>query len=239
MGYVVPMEMTEAPNPGVVITKDGITVEIAGREWRLGITPDLEELWNTMGASDFEDERLPYWTELWPSSVGLAQFLHEHAEEIAARDCLDLGCGLGLTALVAQHAGANVFAVDYEFQALLHCRANSMLNGIKSPMWCLMDWRRPAVRPSAFWRIWGGDILYEERSMRPVLSFFDLALSEGGKAWIAEPGRTIFRKFLDLLSENAWNAFPVASTSLRAVRPQDSRVRITIWELSKSSSDGG
>lgn len=97
-----------------------ISVAAAGRQWRLTRAADLEELWDAMTADphNFEDERLPYWTELWPSSVALAGWLAARQEEIAGRACLDLGCGLGLTALVGQWLGARVTAVDYEEAAL-------------------------------------------------------------------------------------------------------------------------
>ena len=38
------------------------------RQWQLSRAADLEQLWEAMTADsrDFEDERLPYWTELWP-----------------------------------------------------------------------------------------------------------------------------------------------------------------------------
>ena len=86
-----------------------ITVRAAGRLWQLSRAADLEQLWEAMTADsrDFEDERLPYWTELWPSSVALASWLQDRKEEIAGQDCLDLGCGLGLTAMVGQWLGAN------------------------------------------------------------------------------------------------------------------------------------
>ena len=56
-----------------------IAVNAAGRLWRLTRAADLEQLWDAMtdDPRNFEDERLPYWTELWPSSVALAGWLAE------------------------------------------------------------------------------------------------------------------------------------------------------------------
>ena len=85
-----------------------ITVHCAGRGWRLERAADLEALWDAMteDAAAFEDERIPYWAELWPSSLVLAEWLALRRADIAGRRCLDLGCGLGLTALVGQWLGA-------------------------------------------------------------------------------------------------------------------------------------
>lgn len=106
-------------------------VRACGRSWELTRAADLEQLWHAMtdDPRNFEDERLPYWTELWPSSVALAEWLALRREEIAGRPCLDLGCGLGLTALAGQWLGARVTAVDYEEAALGF--ADKMLASIK------------------------------------------------------------------------------------------------------------
>ena len=109
----------------------------AGRQWRLTRAADLEELWDAMTADphNFEDERLPYWTELWPSSVALAGWLAARQEEIAGRVCLDLGCGLGLTALVGQWLGALQFS-------LFHPQGGPGLGQPRHRGLCLPPYRR-------------------------------------------------------------------------------------------------
>jgi len=50
--------------------REVIEVKTAGRIWKIERTADLETLWDSIGEDDFgEDERLPYWAELWPASV--------------------------------------------------------------------------------------------------------------------------------------------------------------------------
>lgn len=167
-----------------------ITVTAAGRDWKLKRASDFDSLWDEMvadGRAD-ADEHIPYWTELWPSSIALCSWLSERRDEIAGRSCLDLGCGLGLTALAAASLGAHVTAVDYEFDALHYARVNAAANGISpEPVWLAMDWRHPALREGSMDRIWGGDIMYETRFVAPVLSLFSHCLAPGGKAWVAEP----------------------------------------------------
>lgn len=88
-----------------------LTVNACGRDWTLERAADMEALWESM--TEFtEDERLPYWTELWPSSLVLADWLYQRRESLRGQPCLDLGCGIGLTALVAQWLGANVIGMD-------------------------------------------------------------------------------------------------------------------------------
>ncbi len=64
-----------------------------------------------------EDERLPYWAELWPSAIGLAHYLDRDVS-LRGKHVLELGCGLGLLGVIAARDGARVLCTDYEPDAL-------------------------------------------------------------------------------------------------------------------------
>lgn len=214
-----------------------ISVRACGRSWELARAADLEQLWDAMADDprNFEDERLPYWTELWPSSVALAEWLALRREEIAGRACLDLGCGLGLTALVGQWLGARVTAVDYEEAALGFARRNAELNQVPQPLWTLMDWRRPAVRAESMARIWGGDIMYETRFVAPVLRFLKHALAPGGAAWVAEPGRAVYEAFLHALQSGGWQGRRVHAARVEPLYAQPVPVTVQVWEIRRGA----
>ncbi len=92
-----------------------IEVASGGRQWTLLRPESLDVLWEAMTEEEFtEDERLPYWVELWPASLVLAEWLTLNRDRIRDRVCLDVGCGLGFTALVASRLGARVVGMDYE-----------------------------------------------------------------------------------------------------------------------------
>ena len=214
-----------------------IAVNAAGRLWRLTRAADLEQLWDAMtdDPRNFEDERLPYWTELWPSSVALAGWLAERREEIAGRACQDLGCGLGLTALVGQWLGARVTAVDYEEDALRFARLNADRNAVAQPCWTVMDWRRPAVRARSMARIWGGDIMYEKRFVAPVLRFLTHALAPDGAAWVAEPGRSVYEAFLHALHGGGWQGRRVHTARVEPLYAQPVPVTVQVWEIRRGT----
>ena len=75
----------EEESHGLTAYTPFISVRACGRLWRLQRAADLETLWNAMldDPQNFEDERLPYWTELWPSSIALCRWLEERRAEIA------------------------------------------------------------------------------------------------------------------------------------------------------------
>lgn len=207
-----------------------LIIKSAGRNWVLEKAGNLEELWEEM-AHDNPDERIPYWTELWPASLVLAQWLTMRKKEIMGQPCVDLGCGLGLTALLGQEFGANVLAVDHDFTALEYCRKNALLNGVDVPICVNMDWRAIAFQEGAIYRVWAGDIIYEKRFIAPVLDFLEYCLHKTGKAWIAEPGRSIFSIFLLQAEEKGWNIKKAHAAEAPAMYAGNPSVQASVWEL--------
>lgn len=187
-----------------------IEVETAGRVWKIERTADLETLWDEIGEDDFgDDERLPYWAELWPASVLLGEWLYRNSDLIKGRKCLDLGCGLGLTAVIGQSLGAEVVAFDYELPPLYFAKDNVLINSIpgnniSQPLWLQMDWREPSLAEHCFDFIWGGDILYEKRFFDPLEKLFRRVLKPGGTIWMAEPRRDVSVPVWDRLERLGW-----------------------------------
>lgn len=210
-----------------------VEVRACGRVWTLDRAASLEELWDAMaeGDGDFDDERLPYWTELWPSSVALAEWLLLRRKEIASRCCLDLGCGLGLTSMVGQWLGGRVLGMDYEEQALRFARRNAERNNVPQPLWTVMDWRRPAVARCSVDVVWGGDIMYERRFVAPVLDFLEHVLAPKGKVWIAEPCRTVYDAFRAEVYRRKWRGQRVHTVVVDPIYAQPARVTVHVWEL--------
>ncbi|WP_243547092.1 class I SAM-dependent methyltransferase [Pseudodesulfovibrio tunisiensis] len=206
-----------------------VEVEMGGRVWPLDRAADLEALWEQMGENDFgDDERLPYWVEVWPASVLLGSWILRNRDALAGKNCLDLGCGIGLTGIAAASVGAHVVAFDYEWPALRFARHNARLNNVPQPLWTCMDWREPAVKPGAFQYIWGGDVLYEKRFFEPIISLFRHALAPGGKIWIGEPVRTVSRPVWDELRSRGFHAQKV---TVEKVALCGQHPTVNLWEV--------
>jgi predicted nicotinamide N-methyase len=217
-----------------VLEPGKIVLNLCGREWTLLRPADLESLWASITDEAFTaDERLPYWVELWPASLALAVWLKGNKERIANRICLDLGCGLGFTALVGSLAGARVIGMDYEPAALAYARKNAARNAVPSPLWTVMDWRKPALAPKSCAYIWGGDVMYENRFVAPVFDFIAYALAENGVAWIAEPGRNTYELFKNTLVSKGWKSRCIAANTVDPLHVQISPVSVRLWELSR------
>jgi predicted nicotinamide N-methyase len=186
-------------------------IHIAGRKWSLERIADLETLWDAM-EDDGDDDHIPYWVELWPASLALAQWFADNPGSIRGKRCLDLGCGLGLTALVAASLGARVVAMDYEWPAVYFARKNTTTNQVPSPLWVQMDWCRPALAPASFDCIWGGDILYEQRFFAPIAGLFRTALAPQGRIILGTPERSVTRTIWGQLVKQGWQVREIDTT---------------------------
>ncbi len=173
---------------------------LAGREMVLFQAGDPNSLADAVGPEDFgEDERFPYWAELWPSALALAGFVLRRGLGRGS-DVLELGCGLGLAGVAAALNGARVLFTDFEPDALAFARANHALNLGAEGRTLLVDWRAPPPGLSAP-LVLASDVLYERRFLDPFLATLVRVLAPGGSAFVAEPGRAVAEGSVERLGD--------------------------------------
>jgi len=142
-----------------------------------------------------EDERLPYWADIWPASIILAeQILSRNGH---GRRLLELGCGVGLVTTAAMASGHEVVATDYYTDALAFTRANAFRNLGKSPAARMMNWRSFPADARGFDKVIASDVLYETEYAKILPAVLMGALSLHGVALIADPGRVATPEFLE------------------------------------------
>jgi len=155
-----------------------------------------EELINEV---DFErDERLPYWAELWPSALVLAELVLSMRG--AGSTFLELGCGAGLVATAAALAGYRVRATDYYDDALRFTAVNVGRNANASGFTAEhLDWRALPRSTDRFDVVAAADVLYERPYGILVAKAFGAMLAPGGVGFLADPGRVARDEFLSAL----------------------------------------
>ena len=130
----------------------------------------------------------PYWALVWTGAQSLARYVEEHVD-CTDRTVLDLGCGLGLTGIVASLKGGRVTFADLEPQALAFARANAELNGCCDYRTQRLDFSHDTL-DRRFSLILGAEIVYD-RPLFTVLSDFLLRhLTPDGIALLADAHRT-------------------------------------------------
>jgi predicted nicotinamide N-methyase len=146
------------------------------------------------------DEKLPYWAELWPSSLGLAWAIARGEVDVAGRSVTELGCGVGLVALAAARAGARrVLATDWYGECLAFARASAEENGLALET-REVDWRAPPAEACAD-VVLAADVLYERRNARFVAGALRALIAPGGVGVVADPGRTYQKDLVAALSD--------------------------------------
>ncbi|MEM6368422.1 MAG: 50S ribosomal protein L11 methyltransferase [Myxococcota bacterium] len=158
-------------------------VVLRGASFRLWRPPSPEQLLDALieGPPD-PDDKMPYWADLWPSALALAERLL--TQDLRNQSVVELGCGLGLSALAAAHQGAHVLATDWDEDALRYVEASAKLNEFQVDTGRL-DWRTAAPLEQDL--LIGADLLYEARNVPWLLAIFKGWT--GSRALLADPGR--------------------------------------------------
>ena len=192
-------------------------VEVAGRRLVLRRPPDPEAL---LDERAFEHEEfLPYWAELWPSGLALAERVA--ALPLPGRRILELGCGLGLPSLIAAAGGADVLATDWAPDAVALLRENAACNEIglhaETVAW---EQPEPLVAGSPWHLVLAADVLYERRNADRLLELLPLL---GPEVLVADPSRPHTERFLDA-ARAGWNI---------ETAPDPRRPRLAIHRLTR------
>jgi predicted nicotinamide N-methyase len=157
------------------------------------------------------EQNLPYWAELWPSGVALAAKIARQPGIVRGMRALELGCGLGVTAIAALRAGAELLVTDYSPQALALCSLNALDQAGEQPESLRVNWRDPGstlhlLAGDGFAVVLTADVLYERRDIEPLLDLVERVVAPGGELWLAEPGRPAAGRFLESFLVGGWGA---------------------------------
>lgn len=160
-------------------------IDVCGTAYRFWCPPDVDALIDEEAFA--RDERIPYWANVWESAIVLAEELS--ALEGKGRRFLELGCGLGLPAVVAARRGFVAIASDYEEAALEGVCYNAAVNAAETLTVRLLDWRRMPDDLGRFDLVAAADVLYEKHHAVALADVVALTLAPDGVALVADPGR--------------------------------------------------
>ena len=155
------------------------------------------------------EQNLPYWAELWPSGIALAAAIARDPGSLSGQRVLELGCGLGVTAIAALRAGAELLVTDYAAEALAICSLNALAAAGRVPSCLRLNWREAGVAlldagGAGFPIVLAADVLYEARDVAPLLALVERVVAPGGSLWLAEPGRGPAARFLAAIAGRGW-----------------------------------
>jgi len=178
-----------------------------------------------------KDERLPYWADVWPSSIVLAGKLLELNGR--GKTALELGCGVGLSTLAATSAGFDVLSTDYYEDALDVTRANVFRNLGKIARTRLVDWRHLPLDLGTFDLIFASDVLYEKEYAELLPILFGGLLAPTGIALIADPGRVAAPVFVEAC---AAHGLAIRSKETRPFEAGEIKQKIDIYKIGNADA---
>lgn len=202
------LEFTRIKDPDVVL--DLVAAEEDRREKVTGERHNDQEL------------HLPYWAELWDSSLAMGQFLLSSVPTAYRQPpaALDLGCGMGLSGTVAAALGSEVTFADLETPALLFASLNSLPYRERVRVRRL-NWRKDTLK-QRFGLIIGADIVYDRQEWQYLEPFWREHLAPGGAVLLGEPGRQTGDLFPQWIEQRGWTLEPFEQPV--ATRPRPVRI---------------
>ncbi len=133
-------------------------------------------------------DRFPYWAELWPTALAMAQWFCRAEEPIPKGWTCELGCGLGLVGIALARLGWRVEATDFVEDALIFAAHNARLNRVQhNHRVAYLDWRNPVGGP--YECLVGSDIIYEKKNHRYLERILRKLLLPGGRFYLGDPQR--------------------------------------------------
>lgn len=207
------------------------TFELEGHTLEITKVTDINDLLERATHSD----EIPFWAELWPSSIGVARYILQNWLLFKDRVVLELGAGVGLAGIAAKLAGAQVVQSDFSMEALRFSKLNCLRNRVPITELLLADWRNFPVEASQFDFIIGADILYEKNMHGYLEKIFLNSLQQNGKVILADPGRAYAREFVQAAMAKAWGV----EQSQIPVFYEDHTYDIDIYQLIPQGNRGG
>jgi predicted nicotinamide N-methyase len=144
----------------------------------------------------------PFWAQIWDAGHALARYLLRGP--VLRGPVLELGAGVGLAGIAAALRGGTVLQTDRVTDALRTAWVNAdrcSVGGRVQPV--AADWRAWPLS-GRFPLVLGADILYRAALHPPLLDVLQRSLVSGGKALLADPGRSSGDSFARRLMAHGW-----------------------------------
>ena len=130
---------------------------------------------------------------VWPAGLALAEAMTRFP--VAGKRILEVGCGLGLSALVLQRAGADITATDHHPLAGEFLRVNAALNRLAPVAFRRASWTGVDTTLGRFDVVVASDVLYERQHPGELMGFLERHTNADAQVIVADPGRSQHARF--------------------------------------------
>lgn len=207
---------------------------IRDKSYYLKHITNIDEVFDQLIQSDNTDinkidERIPYWTELWPSSLAMCQFILDHEERFKNKNIIEIGAGLAMPSIVASAFSNQVLVTDYLEDALKFARENCELNHVHQVDFQILDWRN-ILTSQKYDIIIASDIAYERRFFDELPNAIASLMSDEGSCFISEPNRMMA---IDFFEKELPKFFKVINHGKYSIDQRGQEVKVNLYECKK------
>ena len=164
---------------------------------------DIDELFEELLQQDEQhidrqDERIPYWAEVWSSAIGLSKYIGNNQHLFIDKKVLEIGAGLGLPSIMAAYFAQEIVVTDYMPEAIEFAERNWKLNHSDgNTRFELLDWRSIATFSQKYDIVLASDIAYEKGGCEVLFTALEKLLNPQGILLLSEPNRYIGQPFIN------------------------------------------
>ena len=170
-----------------------------------------------------KDKLAPYWSRLWFSSIALGEYLAEQKIVEPGMKVIELGCGLGLSGIVASKMGGDVTFTDYDPNALIFAKKSWELNDASPAKFEIMDWNDPNPDFKAD-LVLGADVAYGPDFGNLLMKTFDVVCKPGGLILLTDPMRSFAKEFYNNFETSIYEASLIRKKMKYEGRSQTQRI---------------
>lgn len=172
----------------------------------------------------------PYWALVWSGARVLARHVADQIS-CSGKEVLDVGCGLGLTALAAARRGGRVTAIDRELAPIEFLLASAQANQLSIE--ALVGDVTTLRLDRRFDLVLAAELLYESTAFERLADAMVGAMAPRGSIWVADAQRVNSQRFYEALERRG---LEIAEVCASEVREEGSLVRVRLVELRRASA---
>jgi methyltransferase-like protein 23 len=142
--------------------------------------------------------QFPYWARVWPSSLGMIQFLEQHPIYIQGKKVLEIAAGIGLPSFYAASQAHSVKCSDFMEEAVKLMEYNIQYNHLQNIEAVCLDWNHipPHLIPET---VLISDVNYQADNFKALFDCITIILEKGSTIILATPQRLVGRAFVELI----------------------------------------